>query len=85
MKIHVHIEHLVLDGLPLSWKDSNAVRLAVQRELAEMLRVPGKPASAWIASPVARVSAGSVQCPAEPGPGAFGRDLAHSIGAVIRR
>jgi hypothetical protein len=37
MKINLHIENLVLDGLPLARRDGPAVQAAVQQELARLL------------------------------------------------
>jgi hypothetical protein len=85
MRIHVHVERIVLDGLPLSWKDTTAVRLAVQRELANSLRVPGVTPSNWKPAHVPRVDAGSIPLARKPAPGVFGLDLARSLGDVIRK
>ena len=85
MKIHVHVERIVLDGLPLSWKDAASVRLAVQRELADSLRVPGATPSNWKPAHVPRVDAGSIPLARKPPPGPLGRDLARALGDVIRK
>ncbi len=37
MSVNVHIEHLVLDALPLSAGEASQVRLAVQAELGRLL------------------------------------------------
>lgn len=52
MPIHIHIEHLVIEGAPFAASDSRAFRTALERELAA--RSVGMEAQPW--SSVRRVS-----------------------------
>jgi len=83
MKIHVRIEQIVLDGVPLSWVDAPAVRLAVQRELTSMFSEPGATAS-WRSANVARVDGSPVHLSRTSGPRAIGRNIARSVGGVVK-
>jgi hypothetical protein len=84
VKIHVHIDRIVLDGLAESWKDAGTVRLAIQRELATLLAAPGASAASWKGANLARVQAAPVQLASSPAPRTVGRSLAHAIGGAIR-
>ena len=66
--IELHIERLVLDGLPLAALDGARVRVAVEAELLRLL-AEGGIGSAWLAGgavPSLRVGDVSVQAGAAP-------------------
>ncbi len=45
MKIHVHIERLVLNGLPVERSAAPQIELAMQQELASLLTTAAPPSS----------------------------------------
>jgi len=81
MSVRLHIEHLVLDGLPLEAADGPAVRTAVEAELTRLLTESGlgpglRNGGAYDAAPGAELRLSPT-----PGPGAVGRQ----IGAAAHR
>jgi hypothetical protein len=74
VSVHLHIERIVAEGLPLSPRDRYALGQAVERELGTLLR--GRPA-AW---PVRDVHVRRI--PGGPLPMSAGRPVA-TVGAQI--
>jgi hypothetical protein len=79
MKIALHIELLVLDGLPVTSLEGARVRAAVERELAGLLAAqsPGQ----LRGGAVPRVSAPDITIGARERPDAIGRHIARSVHA----
>ena len=74
MNIELHIERLVLDGLPLGALDAVRVRAAVEAELSRLL-TEGGIGSAWLAGgavPSLHVGDVSLQAGAAPAQGSQG-------------
>ena len=85
MKIRVHIDRLVLDGLPVTSAQGAHVRAAVERELARRLATGGL-ASEWRAGgAVPRVQAPHFAFAAHDRPNAIARHIARSVHARIGR
>jgi hypothetical protein len=86
MKIILHIERLVLDGLAVTSMEGAQVRAAVEHELAAMLSRGGLSHALRQGGAVPRVGAPQIALGARPRPGEIGRKIAqsvhHSIGAV---
>lgn len=78
--IHVHIDRLVLTGLPLDGRAGPAVEAAVAAELSRLLAAGSVPPAA--AAPVMRAAAVSVS-PGQP-PAALGEAIARSLHGGIR-
>jgi hypothetical protein len=79
MKIRLHIERVVLDGLPLERRDGPLIQGAVEKELARLLGMHG-PGSQWKSSgAVPRVTAPGFQLDNETPPRRLGRQIAGSI------
>ena len=77
MNIHLHIERLILDGLPIAGGQGAAVRVAVEAELIRLFAATGiTPASSRAE---ARVSAAEIQCL----PGMTARQLGQRIGRSV--
>jgi hypothetical protein len=79
MKINLHIERLVLDGLSLAPGQGDIVRAAVESELARLLGEGGMAPAAQegIALPGLRVSA--INLSADSGPAQIGQQIAQSV------
>lgn len=82
MNITVHIEHLVLDGLPVAATDSTAVQAAVQTELTRLLTENGLPPHQGGA--LATVRGADVHLPPDTAPGTIGREIGAAIHEGLR-
>ena len=83
MKIHVHIERLILDGLPLGPSGGSRVQAAVEAELARLLTesstAEGNIGQAWPSgSAVPSVPAAPIQLPVGARPAETGGPIAAS-------
>jgi hypothetical protein len=77
MNINVHIDRLVLDGLPLASHQSDSVQTAVEIELTRLLTDKGFNTSS--ASAVPRLSAAPIQLTYDSRPASLGRQIAEAI------
>jgi len=76
--INLHIERLVLDGLPLGVRDGPLVRAAVAAELARLLADEPPPGALATGRNAPLVRAGTIARPAADGTG-----LGTQIGAAV--
>jgi hypothetical protein len=85
MDINLHIERLVLDGLPLTRNQGALVQAAVEAELARLLSDEGL-ASTWQSGgAVPTVRAGTVQLAAgESNPPQIGQQIARAVYGGLR-
>ena len=79
MKINLHIERLVLDGLPLSSREGPQVRRAVQAELSRLLATGGFSQELRSAGAVPRIGAGVVHVARESSPRKLGSQIARAL------
>jgi hypothetical protein len=77
MNIHLHIERLILDGLPIADGQGAAVRVAVEAELIRLFAATGITPTSSRAE--ARVSAAEIQCL----PGMTAQQLGQRIGRSV--
>jgi hypothetical protein len=85
MSINVHIERLILDGLPLTRNQGTLVQAAVEAELAQLLRAGGL-APAWRSGgAVPSVRAEAIQLAGESGPAHLGQQIARAVHGGLRR
>ena len=83
MKIAVHIERLILDGLPLEKRHAPQVKAAVENELARMLADYGL-ADEWRSGgAVPQAPASGIQLASEPHPTRLGRQIAQAVHSGI--
>lgn len=82
MNINLHIERLILDGLPLEARDSATLRAAVEVELARLLTQKAD-LSNWQTSAATPSAPATVIKLAENSPAQIGRQIAGSIYGVI--
>jgi len=75
--IHLHIERLVVEGLPVDWRHGGALQSAVETELARLFRSDGFPGAASRAE--ADVAAGSIRLAADAGPWVIGREVGRRV------
>jgi hypothetical protein len=83
MKIEVHIERLVLDGLPVTSAEGPRLRAAVEGELARMLAAGGLNRELSAGRALARISAPQISVGPRERPDAIGRAVARSVHAGI--
>ncbi len=81
--IDLHIERLILDGLPLERSQGPLVQAAVQAELARLLAAYGLAASLQSGGALPSVRAGAIQLTAESSPTQLGQQIAQSVYAGI--
>jgi hypothetical protein len=77
MNIHVSIEHLVLDGLPVSGTQGALVRAAVRYELTRLIGERGL--SQVSPGAVPHLSANSIQIARDSKPAPLGHQIAQAI------
>lgn len=85
MRIRLHIERLVLDGLPSAGADRALLRAAVAGELARLLAAGGLDRDLAAGGAVARLSAPPIRFGRGERPDAIGRAVARSVHAGIGR
>ena len=83
MKIVLHIERLVLDGLPVTAMEGARVRAAIERELAGMLSRGGMSRALRQGGAVPRVSAPEITLGARERPDTIGGHIARSVHGAI--
>lgn len=79
MNINLHIERLVLEGLPVTSLQSAHVRSAVERELGRMLVEGGLPEQWRGGGAVPRTPAQQFNLAPGDGPAATGTSIAQSV------
>jgi hypothetical protein len=79
MNINLHIERLVLDGLPIEARHAALVRAAVEAELSHLLTSGGVAASLQSGGVLPRVQADALQLNANSSATQIGQQIAQSI------
>jgi hypothetical protein len=79
MNINLHIERLILDGLPLTHNDGALVRAAVEAELARLLAERGLAPSLQDGGALPSVRADAMQLQAGSTPTQMGQQIAHAV------
>lgn len=83
MNIDLHIERLVLDGLPIAWHERPQLQAAVEAELTRLLTESGLSRQGNIA--VREIQAAPIQLSAEHDPAQIGRQIAQSVYGGLNR
>jgi hypothetical protein len=79
VKVNLHIERLILDGLTVSSLQGAAVRSALERELARVLAQGGLPGPWGEDGAVLRLAVQHFTLAPGERPDAIGRRIAHSL------
>jgi hypothetical protein len=77
MNIHLHIEQLMLDGLPVTDGEGSLVQASLQAELRRVLTNHGLPGIHGGA--MVQLSAGPMNLPAGTGPTLLGEHIARTL------
>ena len=79
MNINLHIERLILDGLPLGAGQGPLVQAVVESELARLLTQGGIAPSLQSGGAVPSVRADAMQLTAQSTPAQMGQQIAYSV------
>jgi hypothetical protein len=79
MKINMHIERLVLDGLSVSNYCQPMLRAALENELARLFTANGPGNHLLTPGAVSRISGGDIQQADESDPGHLGQQVARAV------
>jgi len=79
MKINLHIERLILDGLPVASNQGPLVQAALEAELARLLGVNGLSRELRAGGAVPEVAAGPLQLTTESTPSKLGQQIAQAV------
>lgn len=79
MDINLHIERLILDGLPLAPAQSAQVRAAVEAELSRLLTTGGLHAGLQSGIALPSVRADALQLNANSNPTQIGQQIAQAV------
>lgn len=82
MNFNVHIERLVLDGLPVTSSDGSIIQVAVETELARLLA--GQGLTGLSAKAVPHVPGGPIELARETKPAHLGHQIAQAIHTGLR-
>lgn len=85
MRIQLHIDRLVLDGLPVDWASGPAVKAAVEAELTRLLSKGSLATELASGIAVPALRGGSINVADKVKPTALGRDIAGAVYRGIRR
>lgn len=79
MNINLHIERLILDGLPLEHRDGALVKAAAEAELGRLLAADGLTGGLNSGGAVASVSAPGIQLANNSSPRKLGQQIARAL------
>jgi hypothetical protein len=85
LRIQLHIDRLVLDGLPVDWTSGPAIKAAVEAELTRLLSKGGLAPELASGIVVPALRGGSINVADKVEPAALGRDIAGAVYGGIRR
>lgn len=84
MNINLHIERLILDGLPLEQRQGPQLQAAVERELTRLLSDNGPTASFNTSGTLASVKGGSIRVAERANPAGLGEQIAAAVYGGVR-
>lgn len=79
MKIILHIERLVLDGLPVSRAQGHIVRSAVERELTQLFTTRNFPHELRAGGAIPALRGGNIRLEKRAQPAAVGKQIAGAV------
>jgi len=79
MKINLHVERLILDGLPVTSHQGPLVQAAVEAELTQLLTSEGLAGSLNSGGATPRVNAPDIQLNGDNSPAQLGRQIAQAV------
>ena len=85
MDIRVHIDRLVIEGVPVPPGERPLIQAALEAELADRLAASGLPPGILTGDAIPRLAAGAIHLPPQPGAAALGRQIAGAIHTGLAR
>ena len=79
MNIRLHIDHLIVDGLPIDRAQGPAIQAAVEAELSRLLTVRGFSADLQAGGAIPSLRATAIQLSSGDSPAQLGTQIAQSI------
>jgi hypothetical protein len=79
MKINLHIDRLILEGLPVNSVQGPQIRAAIQEELTRLLSAHGLSEELRAGISVPRIRAGTLQLSPESRPAKLGTSIAQAV------
>lgn len=79
MNIELHIDRLVLEGLPLESRHGSQLREAIERELHQLLQSHSLAANMQVVQTIRRIQAPAIQFSQSPQLQSLGQQIAQSI------
>lgn len=79
MRIELHIERLVLEGLPVAPGQRHLVQAALETELSRLMTEGGLASSLLTGGAIPQLSAGSMQLSGGANPTDLGQQIAHTV------
>lgn len=79
MNINLHIERLILDGLPIEGGDGGALQIAIETELTRLLTHSGITPNLQMGTALPSIRADSIQLTAQSNVAQLGRQIAGSV------
>jgi hypothetical protein len=85
VEIRVHIERLVIEGLPVLPVQRPLIQAALEAELADRLAASGPEPGMLAGGTIPRLTAGTIHLSPQPGAAALGRQIAGAIHTGLAR
>jgi hypothetical protein len=79
MNVNLHIERLILEGIPLSTRERGVLATAVTTELTRLITEGGLPAGMPAGGIVPSIPAGAIQLGADNSPARLGQQIAQAV------
>jgi len=79
MNISIHIERLILDGLPISHSQRPLVQAAVEAELVRLLAADGLSPDLMTGGAMSHAPGGSIQLTSDGNPHTLGQQIAQAV------
>ena len=81
--IHLHIERIVLEGLPISSHSQELLKTALEAELSRQMATGDIPSTFLQEGAISHVAGGSLQVQSETNPAQLGMQIAQAIYASV--
>jgi len=79
MNINIHIERLILDGLPITHSQRPQVQASVEAELARLLAADGLASGLQTGGMLPHLPGGNIQLTGDNNPSALGQQIAQAV------
>jgi hypothetical protein len=79
MKIQLHIERLILDGLPVERREGSVVQAAIETELARLISTAGLAPALLSGGAMPASPGGSIQLTSQSKPAQMGAQIAQAV------